>query len=691
MARAVRIKDHWGEQRLFLGRTIFAAVLIVLLLFVVFGRLFWLQVVRYEYFAELSQGNRVRIDPLPPDRGLIIDRRGTVMAENTPAYQLELTPEQVKDVPDTLKRLAAIGLLEPEQVPPLERLIRSSRKFESVPLRLQLTDEDIATFAVRQFEFPGVEIRTRLARWYPFGPSAVHALGYVGAISEEDLKRIDRDSYAGSAQIGKIGLEYAYEQELHGTAGYRQILVNAQGRRVERVGGEPVRLETKPPRAGNDLFLGLDMKVQAVAEQAMQGQRGAVVALDPSTGDVVALVSTPIYDPNKFTRGISGRDYATLRDDIDKPLLNRALRGAYPPGSTVKPLMALAGLEYGVIEPSDTRLCRGFFMLPGSVHRYRDWKKEGHGTVDMKKAIATSCDVYFYGLAQLLGIERVHEAMSGLGFGKLTGIDIGGERPGLMPSPEWKQKTYKQVWYPGETVIVGIGQGYMLATPLQLAHAAAIVAARGKSFVPRLVTGIRDAATGEIRKLPPKPEPPVDIKDPKNWDAIYAGMEAVTEAGGTAVSATRGTSYKIAGKTGTAQVFSLGQNEKYNEKQVAERLRDHALFIAFAPADAPKLAVAVMVENGGHGSSVAAPIARRVFDAYLLGKYDAPDAKPAAAPAPGPAAPSPGAPAPGTPGPAPAVPATAAPSTPAAGAPTAAHPSPAARAPAASPARPRGN
>jgi penicillin-binding protein 2 len=624
MPRAVRIKDHWGEQRLFIGRTIIAAIVIATLIFVLLSRLFWLQVVRHDYYADLSQGNRVRIEPLPPDRGLILDRHGTVLAENTPAYQLELTPEQVEDVPGTLARLADAGLLQKDDLPQLQRLIRSSRKFESVPLRLQLTDEDIATFAVRQFEFPGVEIRTRLARWYPFGPAAVHALGYVGAISESDLARIDRDDYAGSSQIGKIGLEYAYENELHGETGYRQILVNAQGRRVERVGGEMVDLETKPSHAGNDLLLGLDMKVQQVAEQVLEGWRGAIVAIDPNNGNVIALASTPIYDGNKFTRGISSKEYALLRDDLDKPLLNRALRGAYPPGSTVKPMYALAALEHGVKDPLDSLYCRGVFFLPGSSHRFRDWKRQGHGNVDMKRAVATSCDVYFYRLAEIMGIQRMHDAMTGMGFGKPTGIDIGGERPGLMPSPEWKRRTMKQAWFPGETVIVGIGQGYMLATPLQLAHATSIVAARGRSFRPRLVTGIRDARTGEVRELEPAAEKSVVLKDEGNWDVIIDGMEAVTEAGGTAVVATRGAPYKIAGKTGTAQVFSIGQNEKYNESEVAERLRDHALFVAFAPAEKPTIAIAVMVENGGHGSSVAAPMARRVFDAYLLGKYDAP-------------------------------------------------------------------
>lgn len=623
MPRSVRIKDHWGEQRLFVGRVIFALVVLVVLLGLVGARLFWLQIVRHSYYAELSQGNRVRTDPLPPDRGVIYDRRGVVIAENQPAYQLDLTPEQVDNAPDTLKRLADIGLLEREQLPPFERLIKSSRPFQAIPLRLSLSDEEIGRFAVHQHDFPGVEITTRLARWYPFGASAVHALGYVGAISEEDLKHIDRDAYAGSSQIGKIGLEAAYESVLHGTAGYRQVVVNALGKHVERGGSGFSQLETKPAHAGNDLYLALDMKVQKVAEAALGTRRGAVVAIDPTNGDVVVLASTPVYDANLFTRGISTIDYARLRDDPDKPLLNRALRGAYPPGSTVKPMMALAGLEYGVIDPKATRQCHGYYTLPGSSRQYRDWKKGGHGTVDMRRAIATSCDVYFYGLAQVLGIERVHDAMTRLGFGANTGIDIGGERPGLMPSPEWKQKTYKQVWYPGETIMIGIGQGYLLTTPLQLAHAAAVIASHGKSFRPRLVVADRDATTGEVSKHAPDQLPDVTLNDPKYWDEIIGGMEAVTEPGGTAYGAMHGTPYKVAAKTGTAQVFSLGAGDNGNDdSKRAERLRNHAVFIAFAPADDPKLAIAVFIENGGHGGVVGAPIAKRVFDAYLLGKFD---------------------------------------------------------------------
>ena len=628
MRRTARIKDHAREKRLYTDRAFITAISVGIMLLGIVLRLFWLEGVRHSYYTELSQGNRVRLEALNPDRGLIYDRSGTVIAENTPAYQLELTPEQVPNVPDTLNRLAALGLIEVDQVPALRRLIRAGRKFEAIPLRLSLSDIDIAKFAARQHDFPGVALQTRLARWYPFGNVGAHMLGYVAAISEEDLSHISTDEYAGSSVIGKTGLENTYEQQLHGTTGFQQILVNAQGRHVDRLGGTTIKLSTKQPSAGSDLFLGLDMRIHQIAEEALAGHRGALIALDPMTGDVIALASVPSFDPNKFTRGISTHEYAQLRDDPNRPLFNRALRGTYPPGSTVKPLMALAGLEYGAIEPNTTRLCRGYYTLPGSSHEYHDWKKDGHGSVDMRRAIATSCDVYFYGLAETLGIDRMHDAMVNLGFGKLTGIDVTGERAGLMPSAEWKRQTYKQNWFPGETVIVGIGQGYLLATPLQLAHATAILAARGKNFRPRLVTAIRDATTREIKKLPPIEDPAVSIKDPGNWEVIVEGMEMATEAGGTAAAGLgRGTAYRIAAKTGTAQVFSLGQNEKYNANDVDEKLRDHALFVAFAPAEAPKIVVAILVENGGHGGTVAAPIARRIFDAYLLGEYGQPSTK----------------------------------------------------------------
>jgi penicillin-binding protein 2 len=625
MPRRVRIKDHYAEQRIFTIRGIVAGIVVGVLLLTVAARLFYLQVLRHDYYAELSQGNRVHTDPIPPSRGLILDRHGVVMAENLPAFQLELVREQVGGVPElnaVLGRLVAIGLLDSEDVGSIRRTILSHHVYESVPIKLALDDEEMARFAVHRYEFTGVDIRTRLSRHYPFGAMAVHALGYVAAISEQDLKHIDSDSYAGTTLIGKLGVEGAYESELHGTRGYREVLVNAAGRPVERQGAYTPKLETRQPVAGADLILSLDMRVQRAAEEALAGKRGAAIAIDPHNGDVIALASTPGFDPNAFARGLTTKQYDALQNDIDKPLINRALRGAYPPGSTVKPFFALAALKYGVMTADQTIFCPGHFSLPGSSHLFRDWKPKGHGTVSMRHAIMQSCDVYFYNVANKLGIDRMHDFMSTFGFGDLSGIDIPGEKPGLMPSTEWKRHAYKraaeQVWFPGETISVGIGQGYMLATPMQLAHAVSGIASRGQIFKPRLVTAVRPAGSSEATPRPVLPEPSLTAVTAEQWSVIVEGMELATGPGGTAAAATAGSPYKIAGKTGSAQVFTIGQNEKYNEKQVSERMLDHALFISFAPAEDPKLAVAVFVENGKHGGSTAAPIARKIFDAYLL-------------------------------------------------------------------------
>jgi penicillin-binding protein 2 len=519
-----------------------------------------------------------------------------------------------------------LQLVEQDDLPRIRQLLASKRLFEAVPVRLRLNDEEIARYAVHRHELPGVDIATRMARYYPFGSLGVHAIGYVGSISEDDLKRIDPEQYFGTAAIGKTGIERSYEKQLHGTGGYREVLVNAEGRSVETLGGEKPHLRMVRPVPGEDLELTLDADLQRVAERAMGDHRGAVVALDPWSGDVLVLASMPTFDPNKFARGISSADYRALTEDPDEPLFNRALRGTYPPGSTIKPLMALAGLEAGIIRPKDTRYCPGYFMLPNSSHRYRDWKPGGHGTVNMHDAIRQSCDVYFYELANALGIDRIHDTMTRLGFGRLTGIDIEGERAGIMPSPAWKKTRFSkpsmQVWFPGETVIVGIGQGYWTATPLQLANATAVLATRGPHFKPRLVRAVRDPVTGKVQPRPPEPTTTVKLKNPANWQVIVDAMVAVTSPGGTAYTAARGANYKIAGKTGTAQVFSIGQKEKYDPKEIAERLRDHALFVAFAPADDPKLVVAVLVENGEHGGSAAAPVARAVFDAFMAEKAD---------------------------------------------------------------------
>ena len=647
MAQRVTIKDNWGEQRLFEGRIYVAAVIAALLASALIGRLAYLQILRFDYYTELSQGNHVRIEPLPAARGVIYDRNGAVLAENRPAYQLELIREQVgneKALRATLDQLVRIKLLDGEEISDLLRTIRSRREFDTVPLRLRLSDEEIARFALRRFEFRGVDIRTRLARYYPNGELAVHALGYVAAIAEQDLQRIDRAAYAGTSLIGKLGVEAAYEAQLHGQNGAREVLVNAQGRSVDNLSKLVPQLRTTVPRPGTNLVLSLDLEVQKVAEQAILNQRGSIVAIDPRNGDVIALASRPGFDPNFFGRGLTRAEFAALNDNIDRPLFNRALRGTYPPGSTIKPVVALAALSNGVMVPEDSRFCRGYYTLPGSSHRFRDWKPKGHGSVDMVHAIAQSCDVYFYGVAAALGPDRLAETLGKFGLGSITGIDISGEKSGLLPSPAWKRSAFKraelQAWFPGETVIFGIGQGFLLATPLQMAHLAGVIATRGTSFAPRLVTALRDPVTQQLTPVAPKPLPGVTA-DAAQWQTIIDGMFAVTH-GGTASRSAAGAEYSIAGKTGTAQVVGIAQNEKYVEKDIAERLRDHAWFIAFAPVADPRIAVAVLVENGRSGSGTAAPLARLVMDAYLTRKFPPPPAAvdgPAAATPAAPAAP----------------------------------------------------
>jgi len=622
---AVRIKDHWREQRLFDQRALICALVIALATAGLIVRLTLLQVVRHDYYTGLSEGNRVRTEPIPAARGLIYDRNGEMIAGNQPAYQLELVPEEVPNLGRTLADLVQLDLIRAEDVNEIARTIESSRVFDSVPIRLHMSDEDVGRFAVHRFEFPGLDIKTRQTRWYPNGGLAVHALGYVGAISEQDLKRIDRATYAGTALIGKLGVESTFERELHGANGFREVLVNAQGRSVERQGALAPDLRTKAPTAGEDLVVSIDLKVQRVAESALAGHRGAVVALDPGSGDVLALVSLPGFDPTMFARGITSAEYGTLQNDEDRPLFNRALRGTYPSGSTIKPPIALAALTYRAVDPQRQIFCAGVYHLPGSSRLFREGKDGRHGHVALQEAISRSCDVYFYGLASTLGVERIAAFLGLFGYGEVTGIDIGGEKPGILPSPEWKRRTFKrpedQAWFPGETVNFGIGQGYLLVTPLQLAHIAGILAERGRNFRPRLVTAIRDAS-GRTRRIVPIEGKPITGVSDDAWNLVVNGMIGATQCKtycGTAHAAFNGAAYTAAGKTGTAQVFSVGQNEKYVASKVAERLRDHSWFIAFAPADAPRIALAVLVENGGWGASSAAPLARKVLDAYLLG------------------------------------------------------------------------
>jgi penicillin-binding protein 2 len=479
---------------------------------------------------------------------------------------------------------------------------------------------EMARFAVHRYEFTGVDIRTRLTRHYPLGAMAVHAIGYVAAISEQDLTRIDTAAYSGTTLIGKVGVEGSYENELHGKAGFRQVLVNASGRPVDRQGAFTPHLETRPPVAGRDLILSIDARVQRVAEEGLAGRRGAVVAIDPRNGDVIALASTPTFDPNGFARGLSVSKFDALQDDIDKPLLNRALRGAYPSGSTIKPAIALAGLTYHVVNPAKPEFCAGVFHLPGSRLQFREGKTGRHGYVDMEHAIAKSCDVYFYGLSATIGAQRIADFLAPFGYGSLTGIDIGGEKPGLLPSPAWKRRAFKraadQVWFPGETVNFGVGQGYLLVTPLQLAHIVSVLAERGKSYRPRLVATIRDA-TGRFIKIASVTNPSVRGVSEADWTLVQKGMVGATTYGTAAYTAGKNPTYSIAGKTGTAQVFTVSRAVRLTDK-VSDRLKDHSWFIAYAPAEAPTIAVAVLVENGGFGAAVAAPIARKVMDAWIL-------------------------------------------------------------------------
>jgi penicillin-binding protein 2 len=621
MAPAVRIKDHYGEQRSFLRRMLWAAVLIFVSAVLLGVRLTLLQVVRHDYYLELSQGNRARIEPIPANRGLILDRLGKVLAENQPAYQLELVREQVRDLDATLKALARLKLIETDDLPEIRRLVMSRRGFEGVPIRLRMNEEEIARFAVHRHEFPGVDIRTRLTRFYPRGELGVHALGYVGAISEQDLTRIDRTAYAGTSLIGKLGVESARETALHGTNGFREVLVNAQGRSVQRLGSLIPELRSRAPKAGMDVLLSIDLAAQQAAEEALGDRRGAVVAIDPANGDVLVLASRPGFDPSIFGRGVTRTEFKSLNESIDRPLFNRAIRGTYPPGSTVKPVIAMAGLSYGIIHEHETRYCPGIYHLPNSRRTAREGRGGTHGWVDIEAAIAKSCDVYFYGLAHEIEVDRLSAFMAPFGYGKPTGIDIAGESTGILPSREWKKKNFRRAedgaWFPGDTINFGIGQGFMTVTPIQLAQVTAVLAARGKVFQPRLVTGLRDSETGKVSPVEPVPLPSVKGGTPAEWQTVFNGM-VKTMTIGTARGITRDVAYTIAGKTGTAQAFSVAQNERYVEKNVAERLRDHSWFTAFAPAENPRIALVVLVENGGFGASAAAPIARKVMDAYLL-------------------------------------------------------------------------
>jgi penicillin-binding protein 2 len=601
------LRSAVNDGRIFAGRALVAAVLVVLALALVLGRLAKLQITDHAHFTTLSEENRVKLQPLPPTRGLIYDAKGVMLADNFASYSLDLTLEKVKDRSATIAELRTLVPIEDKDIRRFDRLRAQGRRFDPVPLRLNLNEEEVARISVNAHRFPGVGIGVQLLRYYPLGVYTAHVLGYVGRISEREVEQLDPAAYSGTNYIGKGGVEKAYEDVLRGQVGYQQVEVNAKGR-VLRV------LEGQSPRSGRDLHLHLDIALQQAATAALGKFRGSVVAIDPRNGGVLAMVSNPGFDPNPFVEGIGAEEYAALRDDPDHPLFNRAVRGQYPPGSTAKPFVALGGLATGTITYGRSKFCPGAYQLPGSSHRYRDWRKGGHGTVSMEQAIVQSCDVYFYDLAHDMGIDRFHDFLAHFRFGAKTGVDVSGELPGLLPSREWAQRTRKQPWFAGETLIVGIGQGSFLATPMQLAVATAAMANRGRLITPRVVRATSAPGAGPEEPLP-LAVTQVPVPDKHQWRDVIEAMTQVVERG--TAKRIRTPAYKIAGKTGTAQVFTVGQKESYRESQVPERMRDHALFVAFAPVDDPRIAVAVIVENGGHGGSVAAPIARKVMDAYL--------------------------------------------------------------------------
>jgi penicillin-binding protein 2 len=607
------IKDNFREQRLFRARVLISASAVTLLLLLLLLHLARLQIENHSHYTTLSQDNRVKLEPLPPTRGLVYDRNGVILAENLPTHSLEITPEQVEQLDQTLSELEQILEIRESDHKRFQKLLKQRRRFESIPIRTRLNETEVARFAVNQHRFPGVSLKADPLRHYPVAEEIVHVLGYVGRINKEEVLTLNTTDYSGTDYIGKTGVEKFYEETLHGTVGHQQVEINVVGR--------PIRvLESTPPIAGENLHLSIDIRLQKLAYDALGDNNGAIVAIDPRNGSVLLMVSKPGFDPNPFVEGISAADYKTLRESESKPLFNRVLRGRYPPGSTVKPFIGLAGLESGVVDTTTKIFCRGYYQLPGLEHKYRDWLKSGHGWTNLEQAIVESCDVYYYDLAKKLGIDRIHTYLSQFGFGIKSGIDISGDLTGLLPSRQWKKKARKAPWYIGETLIVGIGQGYFLATPLELASATATLAARGLRYPPRVVhaTSNQDAPARENLILP-QGTLLTDLKR-YNIDHIIHAMAGVVEGKKGTARRILSDRYRIAGKTGTAQVFSVAQDEEYNVEELEKKMQDHALFVAFAPVEEPRIAVAVVVENGGSGSAVAAPIARQIMDRFMLGE-----------------------------------------------------------------------
>ena len=612
------LKNPEQELRIFRVRALLAVLVVIVLTSLLVSRLGYLQIVQHDLYSTRSEKNRVRVEPLPPNRGLIYDRNGALLAENRPTYNLTLVRERVDDLDDTLALIVDLLELPEEEIEAFQvRSRQRQRPFQPALLMSDLSEEQIARLAVNRHRLPGVEVEAQLLRYYPDAEVMAHALGYVGRINAEELQDLDPGRYAGTHFIGKTGVERFYETELHGEAGLRKVETNARGRVLRELG-------RTDPVPGANLTLTLDRSLQMLAYELLDGRRGSIVAIVPNTGEILAMVSTPGFDSNQFVTGIDVASYRALQEDIDLPLFNRAIRGHYPPGSTIKPFLALAGLVEGVITPDSTINDPGFYQLPNDSRRYRNWLRWGHGRVDMERSIAVSNNTYYYTLAHDLGIDKLHERMSNFGFGQRVAHDVQGESTGLMPSRDWKRARFNQPWYPGETLSVGIGQGYWQVTPLQLASATAALANRGHWVKPRLALRIgEEPVPAEL----PDTLPDIQLANDNWWDRVYSGMEKVLSGSeGTARRTGVGLEYRMGGKSGTAQVFSLGQDQRYNAEELEERLRDHALFMAFAPIEEPKIAVSVIVENAGGGSTHAAHLARAMTDAWLL-EDEAPEAE----------------------------------------------------------------
>ena len=617
MRKPVALKDHQRERRAFQFRALVAFALVVLLMAVLVSRLAYLQVSEHERYRSLSDRNRIQLQPIPPNRGLIYDTQGRLLADNRPSSNLSLVKERIADVDATIAELSALIDINERDLEGFERRLKQRRRpYEAVPLKFRLTEEEIARIAVNFHRLPGVQIDAELIRHYPLGTSLVHALGYVGRINQKELERLDEQNYSGTNHIGKLGVEKFYEAQLHGTVGVQQVEANARGQVLQV-------LSRQDPIPGLDLTLYLDLELQRAAEQALGEYRGAVVALDPNTGGILALVSTPGYDPNAFVSGISTRDYQALQQDEDLPLFNRALRGRYPPASTIKPFIGLAAIDSETIGLGHKVWDPGWYQLTEGGRFYRDWKRNGHGRVNLRDAITESCDVFFYDIGNRMGVDPMSDYLGRFGFGKVTSLDLPEAHGAFLPSREWKMADRRRSWYPGDSLNLSIGQGFLVSTPLQLATATMVIANRGKWINPRMLKSMSGLDTEGLEFTLEVPDSKrldqVQLKRDSYWDYIIRSMENVMHGdSGTARRSGANSRYRIAGKTGTAQVLGIKQDERYDADKLEERYRDHGLFVGFAPVDDPKIVIAVIVENGGGGSSAAAPVARQVLDQYLL-------------------------------------------------------------------------